>query len=57
MGDRVHPDHFSMMQLDTLLREQFGTMRVVVFGSLTRCEFYTRWSDIDLAAWGIPPER
>lgn len=44
-------------QLANLLREQFGATRVVVFGSLTRRESYTHWSDIDLAAWGIPPER
>lgn len=44
-------------QLATLLREQFGATRVMVFGSLTRPDSYTRWSDIDLAAWGIPPER
>lgn len=44
-------------QLATLLREQFGATRVVVFGSLTHPESYTRWSDIDLAAWGIPPAK
>jgi uncharacterized protein len=30
---------------------------VVVFGSLTCRDCYTHWSDIDLAAWGIPPRR
>ncbi len=44
-------------QLLTVLREQFGATRVVVFGSLADKDRYTRWSDIDLAAWGIPPER
>ena len=39
-----------------LLREQFGARRVVVFGSLTRREWFTPWSDIDLAAWGIPAQ-
>jgi len=40
-----------------LLREQFGASRVVVFGSLAHRLWCTPWSDIDLAVWGIPPER
>jgi len=39
-----------------LLREQFGVTRVVAFGSLVHPGCFTRWSDIDLAAWGIAPE-
>jgi len=39
-----------------VLRERFGATRVVVFGSLAHDEWFTRWSDIDLAAWGISPE-
>jgi predicted nucleotidyltransferase len=39
-----------------VLRQQFGATRVVGFGSLTNRAWFTRWSDIDLAAWGIPPE-
>jgi predicted nucleotidyltransferase len=39
-----------------MLREEYGATRVVVFGSLARRSWYSRWSDIDLAAWGIPPE-
>jgi predicted nucleotidyltransferase len=38
-----------------LLREQFGATRVVVFGTLARREWFTPWSDIDMAAWGISP--
>ncbi len=30
--------------------------RVVIFGSLTRKSGFTRWSDVDIAAWGIAPE-
>lgn len=37
-----------------LLRERFGATRVVVFGSLTHRAWFTQWSDIDIAAWGIP---
>jgi predicted nucleotidyltransferase len=40
----------------TLLRAQFEVSRVVVFGSLARGSGFTRWSDVDIAAWGIAPE-
>ena len=38
-----------------LLKEKFGATRVVAFGSLLREETFTPWSDVDIAAWGIPP--
>lgn len=44
-------------KLAALLREQFGAERVKVFGSLIDKDRYTRWSDIDLAVWGIAPEQ
>lgn len=40
-----------------LLREKFEAKRVVVFGSLVHRDWFSPWSDIDLATWGIPPER
>ena len=43
-------------QAAMLLRDQFGAHKVVVFGSLVHDAWFTSWSDIDLAAWGIPPE-
>jgi len=43
-------------QAAALLKEQFGATRVVVFGSLTREETFTPWSDVDVAAWGIRME-
>ena len=43
-------------QAAQLLREQFDASRVVIFGSLARRHGFTRWSDIDIAAWGIAPE-
>jgi predicted nucleotidyltransferase len=43
-------------KLATELRQQFGAQRVVLFGSLAREEL-TAHSDIDLAVWGIPPEK
>lgn len=44
-------------QAAKLLREEYGAHKVVVFGSLAHEDWFTPWSDIDLAAWGIPPER
>jgi len=40
-----------------LLREEFGATRVVAFGSLTDDAWFGPWSDIDLAAWGIPADQ
>lgn len=40
-------------QAAQLLKEQYGVPRVVVFGSLTHSGRFTRWSDVDLAAWGL----
>ena len=40
-----------------LLKEQFHATRVVLFGSLAHGMWFTPWSDIDLAAWDIPPGR
>lgn len=39
-----------------LLREDFGAHRVVVFGSLLRPRYFSQWSDVDIAAWGISSE-
>jgi predicted nucleotidyltransferase len=40
-----------------ILRRDFGATRVVLFGSATNPGQFSKWSDIDLAAWGIAPER
>jgi predicted nucleotidyltransferase len=40
-----------------LLRREFGANGVFVFGSLARRGEFTPWSDVDLAAFGIPPSR
>ncbi|RLA94516.1 MAG: nucleotidyltransferase domain-containing protein, partial [Deltaproteobacteria bacterium] len=42
-------------QAAKLLKEEFGATRVVAFGSLLLRETFTPWSDVDIAAWGIPP--
>lgn len=40
-----------------LLRNDFGAQKVAVVGSLAHEAWFTPWSDIDLVAWGIPPNR
>ncbi len=44
-------------QAARLLRDQYGAVKVAVFGSLLHGDWFTPWSDIDLAAWGIPADR
>ena len=43
-------------QAARLLKTRFKATRVVVFGSLARGSGFTRWSDVDIAAWGIAQE-
>lgn len=40
-----------------ILKRDFGAVEVILFGSLVEPSHFTRWSDIDLAAWGIPPDK
>lgn len=44
-------------ELADLLKGSFHARRVVVFGSLAQLGAFSNWSDIDLAAWGIPVDR
>lgn len=44
-------------QAAMVLKQQFAARRVVLFGSVARVDRFTPWSDIDLAVWGVPPER
>jgi uncharacterized protein len=39
-----------------ILDQEFEATRVVVFGSLARDAGFTRWSDVDIAAWGLALE-
>jgi uncharacterized protein len=43
-------------QAANLLKNQFEAKKVVVFGSLAHESWFNDWSDIDLAAWGIPSD-
>lgn len=40
-----------------LLRDDFSATKVLLFGSLLHRSWFTPWSDIDLAVWGVPKER
>ena len=40
-----------------MLYEDFGATQVAVFGSLAAKEWFSKWSDIDIAVWGIPSEK
>jgi len=44
-------------QASYMLRRQYGAKRVVIFGSLVWTKAFSAWSDIDLAAWGIAPDK
>jgi len=43
-------------QAAQVLREEYHATRVVAFGSLVHEKRFHEWSDIDIAAWGIPLE-
>ena len=39
------------------LYEDFGATQVAVFGSLAEPESFSKWSDIDIAVWGLPNDQ
>jgi predicted nucleotidyltransferase len=43
-------------QAGSILKEQLGAERVVVFGSVCFPERFHERSDVDLAVWGIPEQ-
>ena len=44
-------------RIAAMLYEDFGATQVAVFGSLTKRESFSKWSDIDIAVWGIPSDK
>lgn len=44
-------------QAAAVLRQEYRAARVVAFGSLPDPERFHPWSDVDLAAWGLPADR
>jgi len=55
LAARVEQAWRAARQAAQVLRDRFGATRVVVFGSLAQPKGFTRWSDVDLAAWGLAP--
>jgi uncharacterized protein len=49
--------HAAARKAAKLLRDRFDATEIILFGSLARRVGFTRWSDIDLAARGIPSEQ
>ena len=39
-----------------ILKRKYGVDKVVLFGSLTQPDTFTRWSDVDIAAFGLTQE-
>ena len=56
-AERWHHAQQVAHQAAKVLYEDCGAVRVRLFGSAVRRTSFTPWSDVDLAAWGIPPER
>ena len=44
-------------RIAAMLYKDFGAAQVAVFGSLTEPESFSKWSDIDIAVWGIPNDK
>ena len=44
-------------QVATMLYEDFGATQVAVFGSLAERDWFSKGSDIDIVAWGIPSDK
>lgn len=57
LGERVQRAWEAARAAAVLLRERFGATRVVLFGSLVHPAWFTPWSDIDVAAWGVPADQ
>lgn len=43
----------TVYRIALILYEEFGATQVAVFGSLAEKDAFSKWSDIDIAVWGI----
>jgi len=57
LEERWHQAQYIARQAADVLRKRFLTRRIILFGSAVRQSLYTSCSDIDLAVFGLPPER
>ena len=44
-------------RIAAMLYKDFGATQVAVFGSLAEADTFSKWSDIDIAVWGIPNDK
>ena len=44
-------------RIASMLYKDFDATQVAVFGSLAEPEAFSKWSDIDIAVWGIPNDK
>lgn len=44
-------------KIASMMYEDFGATKVAVFGSLAEQVHFSKWSDIDIAVWGIPNDK
>ena len=44
-------------RIAAMLYEDFNATQVAVFGSLVEPEAFSKWSDIDIAVWGVPNDQ
>ncbi len=44
-------------RIAAVLYKDFGAAQVAVFGSLVEPDAFSKWSDIDIAVWGIPNDK
>lgn len=44
-------------RIAAMLYKDFSATQVAVFGSLVEKESFSKWSDIDIAVWGIPSDK
>ena len=44
-------------RIAAMLYDEFSATKVAVFGSLAEQDWFSKWSDIDIAVWGIPKEQ
>ena len=53
----LHRAWQTVHRIADMLYKDFGATQVAVFGSLTEPDAFSKWSDIDIAVWGIPNDK
>lgn len=53
----LHRAWHTAHRIASMLYEDFEATQIAVFGSLAEPEIFSKWSDIDIAVWGIPNDK